>query len=340
MSRPFHLGFFLIGALMIFGTAVFLIGRRQFLFSPTYALSASFKTVSGLIPGAEVRVGGMNRGTVSRIELPHDPAGDVTVVMKLDRSTQDVVRQDSVATVETDGLLGDKHVAVSFGSPDADRVTNGTHIAGEPTMDLSDVVKRSGLAMGDLQATAGQLKEIGAKINSGQGTIGSLVNDRKLYDQLQAAATGLQDNMDALKHNFLLRGFFSQRGYEDSTELARYEIPSLPRGPYAQRMTIDGQKVFASDSAKLKQTKPLDEAGHALESGPFGLAVVVARGGVMGDSDELRVLARARAMNVRDYLVRHFAMDDTRLKTVALAKAEDAGKAEVVEVLIYPGAKR
>jgi phospholipid/cholesterol/gamma-HCH transport system substrate-binding protein len=326
--------------MMILGTAVFLIGRRQFLFSPTYALSASFKTVAGLIPGAEVRVGGMNRGTVSRIELPRDPAGDLTVVMKLDRSTQDVVRQDSVATIETDGLLGDKHVAVSFGSPDADRVADGAHITGEPTMDLSDVVKRSGLVMGDLQATAGTLKDIGAKINSGQGTIGSLVNDRKLYDQLQAAATGLQDNMDALKHNFLLKGFFSQRGYEDSTDLARHEIPALPRGPYAQRVELDGQKLFSADSAKLKQTKVLDEAGHALEGRPFGLAVVVARGGLMGDSEELRVLARARAMNVRDYLVRHFAMDDTRLKTVSLAKAEDAEKAGVVEIVIYPDTRK
>jgi outer membrane protein OmpA-like peptidoglycan-associated protein len=146
--------------------------------------------------------------------------------------------------------------------------------------------------------------------------------------------------MDALMHNFLLKGFFSQRGYEDSTDLARHEIPALPRGPYAQRVALDGQKLFSADSAKLKQTKVLDEAGHALEGQPFGLAVVVARGGLMGDSEELRVLARARAMNVRDYLVRHFAMDDTRLKTVSLAKAEDAAKAGIVEIVIYPDTRK
>ena len=72
-----------------------------------------------------------------------------------------------------------------------------------------------------MQAVAEHLKNIGAEIEAGQGTMGALVNDRALYDQLQkttvqaqAAATGFKDNMDALKRNFLLRGFFEDRGYD------------------------------------------------------------------------------------------------------------------------------
>src|SRR6478609_4505769 len=105
MSRPFRLGLFIIVALVIFGTGVFLIGRRQFLLSPTYRLTTSFNSVAGLINGAEVHVGGLNRGTVTRIELPHEPDAQMTVVMKMDRGTQDVLRQDSVASIATDGLL-------------------------------------------------------------------------------------------------------------------------------------------------------------------------------------------------------------------------------------------
>jgi len=337
MSRPFRLGLFIIVSLVIFGTGVFLIGRRQFLLSPTYSLTTSFNSVAGLINGAEVHVGGLNRGTVTRIELPREPGGQMTVVMKMDRSTQDVLRQDSVASIATDGLLGDKHIDLAFGSSDAPRVSNGDRLAGVETTDLSDLVSQTGAVMGDLQQTAAQLKDIGTKINAGQGTMGSLVNDRRLYDELSAAAAGLQDNMDALRHNFLLSGFFNRRGYGDSTQLARHAIAALPQNEPAETIPISSAKLFSSpDSAKLKETKALDEAGRALSANPFGLAVVVARGGQTGDSDELQVLAQARAMNVRDFLVSHYPMDDTRLKTFAVAKSSAANDASTIEVLIFP----
>jgi outer membrane protein OmpA-like peptidoglycan-associated protein len=94
--------------------------------------------------------------------------------------------------------------------------------------------------------------------------------------------------------------------------------------------------LFDAKSAKLRQTKPLDEAGRDLESQPFGLAVIVARNSMKGDSDEVRVLTQARALNVRDYLVGHFRMDDTKLKTKGAGKegsAQDSG--DKIEILIY-----
>jgi outer membrane protein OmpA-like peptidoglycan-associated protein len=156
---------------------------------------------------------------------------------------------------------------------------------------------------------------------------------------LTAAATGLQDNMQALKHNFLLSGFFNRRGYDDSTQLTRHTIGALPRSAPAERIPITAPKLFAApDSAKLKDTKALDDAGRALAAGPFGLAVVVARGGPTGDTEDLQVLAQARAMNVRDYLVSHYAMDDTRLKTFAIAKTAEPAATGSIEVLIFaPG---
>jgi len=341
MSRPFRLGLFIVTALVIFGAAVFLIGKRQFLLASTYKLTATFKNVDGLLNGAEVHVGGINQGTVTRIDLPKEPGGQMTVLMKMDRSTLDVIRQDSVASIATDGLLGDKHIELAFGSPEAARVEDGAALTSVESTDLSDVMAQTKNVMGDLQATAVQLREIGAKINSGQGTVGSLVNDRRLYDQLTAAATGMQDNMNALKHNFLLSGFFKNRGYDDPAQLTRHLIPSLPRGEPMASIPIRSAKLFAADdSAKLKDTKVLDEAGRALAAGSFGLAVVVARGGPTGDSGDLEMLAQARAMNVRDYLVEHYPMDDTRLKTFAVAKTPEPNGDSSIEVRIYPAGTR
>jgi phospholipid/cholesterol/gamma-HCH transport system substrate-binding protein len=344
MSRSFRLGLFIIASLSILTAGVFLIGDRRLLFSKTYELSATFKTVAGLVKDAEVHVGGIRRGSVRRIVLPSSPDAAMVVVMKMERSTRDVVRTDSVATIQTEGLLGDKFVEVSFGSPGAPRVGDDGRISGAPTLDLADLVQKTTSTMGELQATAVQLKEIGTKINSGQGSLGALVNDKKLYQELDSAgaqaklgAAAFQENMQALKHNFLLRGFFKKRGYDDSTKLTKNEIDGLPRGPYRERFTYDAGKLFdAADSAKLKKGEVLADAGQALEAKPFGLAVVVAHGGAKGDGEEVRERTAAQAMNVRQYLVEHFKMDDTRVKTIGAGKDEQAeGDAGAVEVLIY-----
>src|SRR5439155_9329128 len=118
-----------------------------------------------------------------------------------------------------------------------------------------------------------------------------------------------------------------------------YEITRLPDRAPVQTFTFDAGQMFDKpDSAKLKTQKPLNEAGQYLERHPFGLAVVVAYNGMKGDAEETRVLTQGRALVVRDYLVDHFKMDDTNLKTLGLGKQEkmDAGEAGKIEVLVYP----
>ena len=111
MSRAARLGAFIIATLAILAAGIFLIGSKQYLFSSTYRLKAQFATVVGLDPGAEVRIGGVHAGTVREVELPHNPAGKISVLMDLQRSTHDIIKQDSVAAIETEGLLGNEFVS-------------------------------------------------------------------------------------------------------------------------------------------------------------------------------------------------------------------------------------
>src|SRR5438477_10447039 len=104
--RPVRLGVFIVGALVILAIGVFLIGDKQFLFSSTYRLESSFKNVGGLPGGAEVRVGGVRKGIVKKIQLPTRADGGMTVIMAMERSTRGVLKKDSVASIETEGLLG------------------------------------------------------------------------------------------------------------------------------------------------------------------------------------------------------------------------------------------
>ena len=361
MSRAARLGAFIIATLAILAVGVFIIGSKQYLFSSTYQLKAQFDNVEGLDDGADVRLGGVHRGTVHSIESPHKPGEKVTVVMDLAKSTHEVIKQDSVATIETEGLLGNQYMAISFGSAGRPDVRDGDTIASQPPLEMSDLLqKTSGLLDSSQQAiqnatrATANLDSISAKIDRGQGTAGALVNDKTLYNNLEqtsgamhntmmqaeAGATDFQENMEALKHNFFLRGYFKSRGYEDSSELTKNEIERLPQGTPVKQFTYSAKQLFdKQDSAKLKNQKSLNDGGEFLANNQFGFAVVVASAGMEGDTQKDLVLTEARAAVVREYLVENFGFDDSQLKTLGMGKQPDTGSSAnwgTVQIFVYP----
>src|ERR1039458_3492415 len=361
MSRAARLGAFIVATLAILVGGVFIIGGKQYLFSSTYQLKAQFDNVAGLDAGGDVRVGGVHSGTVRSILLPHKPGEKVTIVMDLSKSTHEIIKQDSVATIETEGLLGNQYLAISFGSAGKADVRDGDTIGSEPPLEMSDLFqKTSGILDSSQQAiqnatrAAANLDSISAKIDQGQGTAGALVNDKQLYTNLgqttsamcdtmvqaQAGVTDFQENMEAMKHNFLLRGYFKSRGYEDSAELARNEIERLPQGTPIKEFTYPAKQLFdKQDSAKLKNQKSLNASGEFLANNQFGLAAIAVSAGMEGDSQKDLVLTEARAMVVREYLVENFGFDDSHLKTFGMGKQTDANSDAgwgTVRILIYP----
>jgi phospholipid/cholesterol/gamma-HCH transport system substrate-binding protein len=365
MSRMARLGAFIVATLFILAAGVFIIGSKQYLFSSTYHLKAQFDDVVGLDNGGDVRVGGVHVGTVRSIVLPHKPGDKVTVVMDLGKSTHEIIKRDSVATIETEGLLGNQYLAISVGSAGTPDVSDGDMISSQPPLEMTDLLKKtSGLLDSSQQAiqnatrATANLDSISAKIDRGQGTVGALVNDKQLYSNLektsgamhetmiqaQAGATDFQENMEAMKHNFLLRGFFKSRGYEDSAELAKDEIERLPQGTPVKEFTFSAKQLFdKQDSAKLKNQKSLNPGGEFLANNQFGIAVVVASAGMEGDTQKELVLTEARAMVVREYLVGNFGFNDSQLKTLGMGKQSEAeAKAKsdagwgTVKIVVYP----
>ena len=361
MSRVARLGAFIVVALAILVAGVFLIGNKQYLFSSTYRVKAQFANVVGLADGADVRVGGVHSGTVHSIELPHTAGGKVTVQMDLDNSTHEIIKQNSVASIETEGMLGNQYVAISFGSDGVADVKNGDTIQSLPPLIMSDMLKTasgildsSKLAVDNATQATAHLNSVTAKIDDGQGTVGALVNDKELYTNLeqstatlhatmtqaQAGVTDFQENMEALKHNFLLSGYFKKRGYEDSNDLEANSIGGLPQGTPLKTFTFTAKQLFdARDSAKLKNQKTLNSAGEFLAKNQFGFAVVVVSTGMEGDTQKDLTLTQARAMVVREYLTENYAFDDGQLKTLGLGKQAGASQDAdwgSIQVLLYP----
>jgi phospholipid/cholesterol/gamma-HCH transport system substrate-binding protein len=344
MSKEVRLGLFIVVTLAILVTGVFLIGDTETLFKSTYRVKAEFQNVSGLSNGADVRVGGIHQGTVRSIRLPKHPDGKVIVTMNLERATREIVKTDSLAAIKSEGLLGDKYIEVSFGSNEAERLKDGETIGSEPPLDISDLLSKtnqildtSKTVMEGALGTVSNLESITTKIDHGQGSVGALINSKTVYNQATAAATNLAESTEALKHNFLVRGFFKDRGYEDSGDLTKYQIAKLPAGPSTKTFSFDGKQLFDKpDTAKLKDEKALNEAGKYLEQAKFGLVVIAAFAGGKGDTEKDKVLTEARALVVREYLVKTFKVDDTRIKTIGLGKTDAANEERKLEIRIYP----
>jgi phospholipid/cholesterol/gamma-HCH transport system substrate-binding protein len=361
MSRIARLGAFIVVTLAVLAAGVFIIGSKEYLFSPTYQLKTQFDNVAGLTTGADVEVGGVHSGTVRSIKLPRNPRDKVTVVMQLDKSTQDIVKKDSIASIETEGLLGNEYVAVSFGSDTEAAVQNGDTIDSIPPLEMSALLKTaSGILDSSQQAiknttlATAHLNSVAGKIDSGQGTVGALVNDKELYNNLQQSTatlhatmlqaqtgvTDFQENMEALKHNFLLSGFFKKRGYEDAADLGANRVAALPQAGPIKTFTYTAKQLFDKrDSAKLKHEKTLNDAGKFLADNEFGVAVVVASTGQEGDAQQDQTLTEARAMVVRDYLVGNFGFDDTGLKTLGEGKQTDSTSDAdwgSIKIVIFP----
>jgi outer membrane protein OmpA-like peptidoglycan-associated protein len=297
MSTAFRVGILVVMAMVSLSIGIFLIGNKDFLFSSTYRLKAEFQTVAGLNNGAEVRIGGIHQGTVKEIDLPAQPDGKVTVVMNLKSGTRNIVKKDSRASIKTEGLLGDKYVEISFGSTKAEPLGEDATIASEMQRDPSE------------QAQA-------------------------LADEARAGIVAFRDNMEALQHNFFLRGFFERRGYSDTAELTQHAVPRLPARTPSKKFEFDAKDVFDKpDNAKLKDKKTLDEAGKFLEENPFGLAVI-ASSEAKGDTEKLRLLTAARAKVVRDYLTENFKVDDRRIKTIGFGK-DNTSETSKLTIFVY-----
>jgi phospholipid/cholesterol/gamma-HCH transport system substrate-binding protein len=361
MSRIARLGAFIFVTLALLAAGVFEIGSKEYLFRSTYQLKAQFDNVAGLADGADVQVGGVHSGMVRSIELPHKPGDKVTVVMDLNRSTHEIIKQDSVASIETEGVLGNQFVAISFGSAGQAEVKDGETLESAPPLVLSDLFKKtSGIldssqkAIDNATLATAHLNSVSAKIDSGQGTVGELVNDKQLYTnmeqttvtlhdtmlQAQTGVTDFQENMEALKHNFLLSGYFKKRGYEDSGDLVANRIAALPPGTPLKVFTYTTRELFeARDSAKIKSQKSLNAGGDFLAQNQFGVAVVVVSTGMDGDTQKDLVLTEARAMVIREYLVENFGFDDSQLKTLGMGKQTGANQDAdwgSIQILIYP----
>jgi phospholipid/cholesterol/gamma-HCH transport system substrate-binding protein len=176
-----RLGVFVVLGLALLVVAIFLLGQKNSLFSSTFNVKAYFRDVQGLKNGATVRLSGIDIGSVNKITIVNDTSGRVEVSMNLQTDIQRFIRTDTKATIETEGLVGNKVVVLKIGSSSAEPIGDGGYIQAEEPQGFSAIIAQTEGTMQYMKTMTKDLSEIIDRINNGEGTIGKLINDDGLY---------------------------------------------------------------------------------------------------------------------------------------------------------------
>ncbi len=211
-----RLGLFVAGGIAIFIIAIFIIGKQKNLFNPVYVLTSTFHNVSGLQVGNNVRFSGINVGTVDNIIIINDTTVKVRLLIK--KEVKQFIKSDSEVAIGSEGLIGDRLVIISQGSSDATLAGEGEELTSMEPIETDAILSSLQVTAGFAEVIAQQLAEIMININSGNGTLGRLINDStiahnldKTMLNLKNSTKGLDENMEAVQHNILLKGFFNKK---------------------------------------------------------------------------------------------------------------------------------
>jgi phospholipid/cholesterol/gamma-HCH transport system substrate-binding protein len=189
-----RVGVLILTALGILVVAIVKLGQAAHLFSARYELVTFLPNANGLREGGSVMVAGQLAGVVKQIEfLP--PDGDTTrnlkITLEIDDRLRPLIREDSRARLRLFGLLGDRVLDISPGTPKYAVLTAGDTIPTTPALDYEAVVAQASGAVSDMVVLTRDLRSITGGIVRGEGTMGQLLTNRSLYDRLNTTIAQL-----------------------------------------------------------------------------------------------------------------------------------------------------
>ncbi|HEU4641110.1 MAG TPA: MlaD family protein [Gemmatimonadaceae bacterium] len=185
-------GLLILFALGILTVAVFKLGQAANLFEKRYELVTFLPNANGLREGGSVTVAGQLAGIIKRIDfLPvdRDTTRNLKITVEINQALQQQIREDSRARVRTLGLLGDKVLDISVGTPRYSALPSGDTLLTTESLDYEQVLAQASGAVDDMVQLTADLRQITGGIVRGEGTMGQLLTNRTLYDQLNGTLT-------------------------------------------------------------------------------------------------------------------------------------------------------
>jgi phospholipid/cholesterol/gamma-HCH transport system substrate-binding protein len=186
-----RVGLFVLVGLTVLAAGIFYVTGAGIL-GPKYRIKTFLPEVSGLANGASVKLDGVEIGNVESVKLvprvagkPVDKNRNVEVDMRIDKRFQGEILTDSVASLVTEGLLGNRYVEIKRGLTGAPLKEN-QEIPGAEEKAIKEVVERSAELLGNLSALTDDAQDMVAAVKAGRGTLGKLLTDEQAYNHLNS----------------------------------------------------------------------------------------------------------------------------------------------------------
>ena len=169
--------------------------------------------------GSNVRFGGITVGTVENIQLITDTS--VNVVMAIQSNIKKFIKKDAHASIGSDGLMGEKVIVISPGQVSRVDINEGSLLASHEPVEMDSIMASLKISVDNAAVFTDELSKTIYRINHGNGALSKLIGDSlfannisKTMSNLKNSSRGLNENMEAVKHNFLLRGYFKKKKKE------------------------------------------------------------------------------------------------------------------------------
>jgi phospholipid/cholesterol/gamma-HCH transport system substrate-binding protein len=196
-----RVGVLIISGLIVLGIGIFFISGQVGFLTRHYTLKTYFSGAESLRDGAQVRLAGIVVGNVMAIKLsPYtEPSRAVQIDMKISQRYKDQIRTDSVATIDTVGLLGEAYVEISRGGIGAQPISDGGVVKSQEEADMKQIVQNANDVVSNLQVLSSTLNDITKQIQHGQGSIGKLIYEENFYNNLNKTANEAQKLMASVE---------------------------------------------------------------------------------------------------------------------------------------------
>ncbi len=223
-GQKIKIGLFTFTGLLVLVLAIFFIGNQKNLFTSTFKISGVFKTVNGLQTGNNVRFAGINVGVVSAIDIINDTS--VRVVLTVKENVKQFIKKDSRLNIGSDGLMGDKLIVIMPGGATTNEmIKEGDQLGVVNPIDIDKIIGKLTKITDNTGTLIDNLSQIVAKVNSGKGSIGRLLNNDKMAKDMEntvsqakttmqnvhKTTTTLNEDLTAAQHNIFLKGFFNKK---------------------------------------------------------------------------------------------------------------------------------
>ncbi|TXI67541.1 MAG: MCE family protein [Flavobacterium sp.] len=189
-SQKIQLGIFVIIGTLVFLAAIYFIGNKQNMFGNTSHLKAVFVNVNGLQPGNNVRYAGIDIGTVKEIEMINDTT--ISVHMIIDNKIMEHIKKNAIATISSDGLVGNMIINIIPGKGAAEKVENGDTIQSYSRIGTDAMLETLNVTNENAAMLTADLLKITQEITQGNGTVGLLIRDTLMAQDLKATMSYLR----------------------------------------------------------------------------------------------------------------------------------------------------